>query len=178
MKTYFSVKIKPTLGAYWRTILFLLMTVTFTQSARAVGVNINVGVTVQAATCDVSNKDDSDVIMVDFETITKKGIESGEYKAPILFKIVCSNDTPSLTLTLLGDATNFDNSLLKSTDNENLGFEFQLNNQKFGLGTTSSNFTTKTIPTLAVLPKLNAKAITLTAGSFNSASAKLVLEYK
>ncbi len=178
MKTDFLVKIKPILRTYWYTFILLLVSVIFTKNAIAVGININVGVTIQAATCDVSNADGSDNIMVDFETITKKGIESGEYKAPILFKIRCSDDSPSLTLKLLGDATNFDNTLLKSTDNENLGFEFQLNNQKFLLGATSSSFTTKTIPTIVVLPKLNSKAINLTAGNFNSASAKLILEYK
>lgn len=178
MNSYLNVSVKSFFVIFLRTMSLFFFTLFFMNNAVAVAVNINVGVTLQAATCDVRGEDGGDTITVDFKTITKKGIENQEYKSAIPFKITCSNDSPSLTLTLLGDVADFDSSLLKSTNNKDLGFEFQLNNKKMGLRSTSSNFTIQTIPILEVLPKLDPKIANPTAGAFNSASVKLVLDYQ
>ncbi|MEY1577944.1 fimbrial protein [Providencia manganoxydans] len=172
------------LSAGWCRGICFAMVLLLSQKAFAAGgsvvnsITINVGVTVQATTCDIQAVDGGDTIAVDFKTITKKGIESGEYQSAVPFRIVCSDDSPSLTLQLLGDGATFDTTLLASTDNKGLGFEFQLNNQKIGLNTVSSNFTTETIPELTVLPRLDKNATNLVAGGFTSASAKLILDYQ
>lgn len=170
-------------SSYWQTSFFFILLGlsqdTFADSFNKLqNITINVAVTIQAATCDISSIEGGDIIEVDFNSISKQGIEKSDYKLEVPFMIVCSDDSPSLTLKLSGDSTDFDSTLLRSISNDNLGFEFQLNDKKLALEGISSNFTTQSIPTLSVVPKLNSKATNLVAGDFTSASAKLILNYQ
>ncbi|HEM7146922.1 TPA: fimbrial protein [Providencia stuartii] len=171
------------LTRYWLEGSFFFMVFSCTQVALAAGqirnnIMITVGVTVQATTCDLLSEEGSDTVTIDFESITKKGIEAGEYQSLVPIKITCSDDSPVLTLKLSGDGADFDATLLKSIDNAGLGFEFQLNNQKIALNTVSSSFKTSTIPTLRVLPRLTTNNVNIVAGDFTSATAKLILDYQ
>lgn len=180
MKAYVFIVNKIFKKIYWLAyggILFSYSSL-YANNNITTSIKVNVSVKIQSATCDITNQLGGDNIEVDFETITKKGILNGDYKSSIPIKIVCSDGDPAMTLKLIGDGANFDTTLLKSQNNESLGFEFQINNQKFSLGSVSSSFMNNDIPSLTVMPKLNPKTETFTAGEFNSASAKLVLEYE
>ncbi|EMA4784639.1 MULTISPECIES: fimbrial protein [Providencia] len=139
---------------------------------------LTVSVTVQAVTCDISGSDNKDDITVDFKTITKKGIDNGDYELSVPIKITCSNNTPSLSLQLTGTPANFNKTLLKANEISALGFEFYINDQKWALNSTSPNFTLTSIPVITVKPKLSEYATNLNGGEFTSTSASLILNYE
>ncbi|WP_369308945.1 fimbrial protein [Providencia rettgeri] len=162
----------------WNIHLFFLILISTNAYSDVSTLSINVRVIVLSTTCDIKNLQGGDTIEVDFKDITKKGIENESYNFSVPFKITCRNGSPVLSLKLTGDRANFDPTLLKSVNNENLGFEFKLANKKFPLGTVSSFFTTGTVPSLLVRPRLNSASNNIQAGSFTSAAAKLILQYE
>lgn len=138
---------------------------------------VNVSVTVQNRTCDIYPSIGT-TINVDFETITKKGIEDGQYKLPVSYRVYCSDSGAVMTVALSGTASSFDSTLLKVNENSDLGFQFNLDDRKWGFNTPSGPFRSAVIPKITVIPKLKPGATNLTGGAFTSASASLILSYQ
>ncbi|MGG4609847.1 fimbrial protein [Providencia sp. Me31A] len=161
---------------YWLYLLMLASIAGYANPQVQV-YEYTIKVNVQTRTCDISSTTGSNMITVDFDTISKQGILNNQYERTIPYRIRCSANS-SLKIKIQGDGTSFNTNLLKVKDNADLGFQFKYNNSIFNINTLSSSFMSSSPPILKVSPKIApSKENTIKGGDFNSSTANIIIEY-
>ncbi|MGG4610148.1 fimbrial protein [Providencia sp. Me31A] len=148
--------------------LFLLSTYSLSYATNSFTVNISA--TIMVTTCNIaSTEGDNRDINIDFNDIIVSNVNGDNYIKNIPYKVNCSggaNDNPALEISFTGASANFNNRLLKTSE-DNLGLQLNVDDKKIGLSDIIK-FNYKSPPKLSVMPIIGNASAIKQGGEFTS----------